>query len=233
MFSSIVWGIAAIATIYVTIAHYMPKLRNRIHKSEENSCSEIIENACNVTDTSYFRKYLFVILLCVCAACICGFRVGADVASPIMNLKICLGYCVLCGIVITDLEFMRIPNCYVGVLFGGCLCALFVEAIVEPEGIITRFISSALICVLCFLILFVVSKLAKGGLGEGDVKLFCGLAFLCGFYLTIYTLIFACLICGVVSIFLLLFKIKSMKDAVPMGPFILMGYILTILLAVY
>ena len=233
MFSSIVWGIATIMTLYVTVGVYMPKLRNRIHKNKESSWTENCENARVTTDTSFSRKYLFVILLCIFAACVCGFRVEADVSSMLVNLKICLGYCVLCGIVITDLEYMTIPNCYVGILFIGRVCALIVEAIMEPEIVFIRLISSVIVCVLCFLILFIVAKIAKGGLGEGDIKLFCGLAFLCGFYITIYTLVFACFVCGLVSIFLLLFKIKSLKDAVPMGPFILIGYIVTILLAVY
>ncbi len=80
-----------------------------------------------------------------------------------------------------------------------------------------------------FLIWLVANVIYKsGGMGEGDVKLAALIGLMTGFPLVVIALQAAIFGGGVLAIFLLLFKIKSRKDAVPFGPFLAAGALATL-----
>ena len=79
---------------------------------------------------------------------------------------------------------------------------------------------------LYFALLFVLALIARGGFGFGDVKL----AFLLGVFAayqswdTLIVAIFAAfLLGGVVSLILVLTKIRGRKDAIAFGPYLVIG----------
>lgn len=187
---------------------------------------------CNVLQWTGRQKLFFLFITALLAA-VCGWRAAATVESPISVAKMLLGYLVVSAAAATDWETWKIPNRLVAVLFAGRLLFLLPEGIWEPHLMLSRFISSLLGCLVCGLLLLLVSVLTKGGLGAGDIKLFAGIGFLSGLYAVLYTLIFACTACGLMSVFLLLSRRKRRKDSLPMGPFILFGYVLMILMASY
>ncbi|AOY78395.1 prepilin peptidase [Clostridium formicaceticum] len=77
-----------------------------------------------------------------------------------------------------------------------------------------------------FLLIAVVSK---GGMGGGDIKLIAMLGFWIGWQDVILISFLAFIIGSIVSIILLITKIKSRKDAIPFGPFIAISSLIVIL----
>ncbi len=76
-----------------------------------------------------------------------------------------------------------------------------------------------------FLLIIIISK---GGIGGGDMKLIGVLGFILGVKKIILTIFLSFVLGAIISILLLLFKIKGMKDPIPFGPFICIAFIITI-----
>lgn len=76
--------------------------------------------------------------------------------------------------------------------------------------------------------LLVIAIASDGGMGGGDIKLMGMLGFLLGFNSILLTLLLSFIIGGVVSILLLLFKLKGKKETMPFGPFIAVAAFITI-----
>jgi leader peptidase (prepilin peptidase)/N-methyltransferase len=131
---------------------------------------------------------------------------------------------------LTDLDTKLIPN---RILFPGTavgLVLLMVGAIIE-NGPIVRPLTGG---VVYFLLLLVLALIARGGFGFGDVKL----AFLLGLFTayqswdTLIVAMFAAfLLGGLVSAILVVFRIRSRKDSIPFGPYLVAGAYLAIVWA--
>ncbi len=78
-------------------------------------------------------------------------------------------------------------------------------------------------------ILFLVALLGlviyknDGAMGMGDVKIFLPIGLILGWKLALLTLFLSVMLGGIISIILLIFKIKDRKSAIPFGPFIVMA----------
>jgi len=131
---------------------------------------------------------------------------------------------------LTDLDTKLIPN---RILFPGTavgLVLLMGGAIIE-NGPIVRPLAGG---VVYFLLLLVLALIARGGFGFGDVKL----AFLLGLFTayqswdTLIVAMFAAfLLGGLVSAILVVFRIRSRKDSIPFGPYLVAGAYLAIVWA--
>lgn len=77
-----------------------------------------------------------------------------------------------------------------------------------------------------YLLVFVISN---GNMGGGDIKLMAALGIWLGTLDTLLAIFLTFIIGAVVSVLLLVTKIKGRKDAIPFGPFIIIGSFLTIL----
>ena len=125
---------------------------------------------------------------------------------------------------LTDLDRKLIPNriLYPATVVGGVL--LVSGGLLDGEaGALGRAVIGALAY---FGVLFVLAMIAGGGFGFGDVKL----GFFLGMYLAYQswgTLIVgsvgAFLLGGVVGLLLMLLRIKSRKDKIPFGPYLVAG----------
>jgi leader peptidase (prepilin peptidase)/N-methyltransferase len=73
-----------------------------------------------------------------------------------------------------------------------------------------------------FLLIIIVSK---GAMGGGDMKLIGVLGFILGFKKIILTIFLSFIFGGLISILLLIFKIKSRKDPIAFGPFICLAFV--------
>ncbi len=69
----------------------------------------------------------------------------------------------------------------------------------------------------------------SGALGGGDVKLAAFIGLITGFPLVIEALVLGTLIGGVVSLVLLITRVRSRRDAIPYGPFLIAGAVITLL----
>ncbi|MGQ9468102.1 MAG: prepilin peptidase [Anaerolineae bacterium] len=62
-----------------------------------------------------------------------------------------------------------------------------------------------------------------GAMGGGDVKLAAFIGLVTGFPLVLEALLLGILMGGVVSLFLLLMRLRSLRDPIPYGPFLILG----------
>ena len=81
----------------------------------------------------------------------------------------------------------------------------------------------------CGGVLFLIAIIVKSALGMGDVKMFFVLGLLYGLTDTYGILLFSVIIMGIVSVALLIAKKVTTKTAIPMAPFVVFGFLLSIL----
>ena len=128
------------------------------------------------------------------------------------------------ALTITDIDHKLIPNriLFPGLVVGAVL--LGVGAILD--GAPLEFVRALAGGAIYFTVLLVIALVAKGGFGFGDVKL--------GFLLGMFTayrgwgilavgFLLAFLLGGLVSIILLVTRIRGRKDAIPFGPYLVAG----------
>jgi leader peptidase (prepilin peptidase)/N-methyltransferase len=123
---------------------------------------------------------------------------------------------------LTDIDTKLIPN---RILYPGTVVALalLIGGGLIENGPVVRAVAGG---ALYFALLFVLALIARGGFGFGDVKL----AFLLGLFATyqswdtlIVAIFAAFLLGGLVSLLLVVLRIRSRKDAIPFGPYLVLG----------
>lgn len=77
-------------------------------------------------------------------------------------------------------------------------------------------------------IFILIILISQGGMGGGDVTLIGALGFILGVKYIILTIFLSFILGAIISIFLLITKIKGRKDPIPFGPFIILGFIITL-----
>ncbi len=127
-------------------------------------------------------------------------------------------------ITLTDLDRKLVPNRILlpGSLVGAALLATGAAADGDL-GHLGRAIGGA---AAYFAFLFVLALTARGGFGMGDVKLGAFLGAFLGFggWATLVVgVVWAFLLGGAVAIFLLVFRMRGRKDAIPFGPYLVVG----------
>jgi len=133
------------------------------------------------------------------------------------------------ALTLTDLDHKLIPN---RILFPSSavgVALLGVGALVD--GQLPDFARALLGATAYFVLLLIVALVAKGGFGFGDVKLawFLGLyAAYLGWSELLVAVFLPFAVGGVVSILLLITRIKGRKDAIPFGPYMVIGVYLAI-----
>lgn len=241
---SVIWGILALAIMSITIKYYLPVLSKRAQVMASEASANSEDNGVEIEVPVGFngkyrseilnRRTITIIMLLLCAgfSMWCGFTAGEHSASIIGMLKMTLGMCVLSCIFVTDMELMMIPNLCSLVLLGGRILTIVAEFIWMKDEAMAWLLNSLIALVISLLLLLIMAKVTRGGLGMGDVKLFSSLGFLCGVRAVCFTLMFAFLLCALASTGLLLSRKKQLKDSLPLGPFIWLGYGVTVLLSI-
>ncbi|WP_291632503.1 A24 family peptidase [Clostridium sp.] len=120
-----------------------------------------------------------------------------------------------------DIEHQIIPNkiiiftLVIGVLFS------FIDNISFMSAVGGMLLGGGLMLLLA---------LVPGSLGGGDIKLMFVLGIFLGPKGALFALLLAFIIASIISILLLLFKIKKRKDYIPFGPFLALGSFIAFLL---
>lgn len=167
-----------------------------------------------------------ILLLSLCG----GYAASEKAVSHIAWTQLTLSYAaVLCAAVI-DYKLNIIPN-RISIFLMVSRGAVILYEMLSDTFVMENLISSVLGCVVCLLVLLTAGKVFPGGIGKGDVKLLAALGFSCGLYTVFSTLLMALFCCVIVSVILLKMKKVTLKDYLPFGPFIWMGYLCMILLA--
>jgi leader peptidase (prepilin peptidase)/N-methyltransferase len=145
--------------------------------------------------------------------------------------------CIFVGFLVVisfiDLEFTIIPNkvVYPGLLIGLLLaiCATILHK--EVNLILSRVLGAVIGAVIIILIAVVAGAiLRKEAMGMGDVKLMAMIGIYLGWWPHIpITLIAASLFGSIVGIALILVRKKKMESAIPFGPFLAIGALLSLL----
>ena len=133
------------------------------------------------------------------------------------------------ALTLTDLDHKLIPN---RILFPSTAIAVALLGLgALLDGEVAAYGRGLLGGVVYFLALLVIALIARGGFGFGDVKLaaFLGLytAYL-GWGQLVVALVLPFIVGGVVSIFLLVTRIRGRKDAIPFGPYMVAGAYLAV-----
>lgn len=149
------------------------------------------------------------------------------------RMRMLIALVCIAGAGCNDYREERIPNIFPLVMaFSGLVC-LAAGYATSQNGAMYYIASSLIATVLVASCMSVAALLTKNGIGIGDIKLLSALALLGGIYTVGGTLFFGMLICFLTAIVLLLSKKKTIKESMPFGPFIFIGYMISIFASVY
>jgi len=139
-------------------------------------------------------------------------------------------YCYLFIVIgVIDLEHELILN---KIVYPAAVVALIVDAFLPQPGILAGLIGGAnglLSGAIGFVFLLIPALIYRGGMGWGDVKMAALIGLVAGFPLVFVALLMGVILGGLVAGFLLLFRIKKRKEAIPFGPFLSLATIATLL----
>ena len=85
---------------------------------------------------------------------------------------------------------------------------------------------------ICGGVLFIIAIIVKSALGMGDVKMFFVIGLLYGLTNTYSILLFSIIIMAIISIVLLMLKKVTRKTAVPMAPFVALGFLINVFIGI-
>ncbi len=131
---------------------------------------------------------------------------------------------------IIDLYTKKIPNYIPVSLMGISVFFLIIEFLFFRSEFIPSLVSCMAGSVIFFIVLFLVSVVTGGGFGMGDVKLITTMTMMSGAALSVYSLTFGLIVCMFVSLLLLFTRKGKIKDEIPFGPFIFIGYVISLIL---
>ena len=134
---------------------------------------------------------------------------------------------VLVTIIFIDLKEMIIPDSLV-------LCILVLSIIHKAinyflYGISPNLTGSILGLFLAVGLFLAIVIISRGGMGGGDVTLIGALGFVLGVKNILLNIFLSFILGAIISMVLLAAKIKTRKDPIPFGPFIVLGFFMTVL----
>ena len=153
----------------------------------------------------------------------------AEKQMPAKVFKYLLMLFILAATAWIDLKTRKIPNMLVLLLI--CIRFIFFiyETLKEPDYARFNIIQMAFGAILCLMLLLICRLLARNSIGMGDIKLFSVLGLYFG-YDVMHVMFFSFLCTAIYSIYLMEYKKMKKKDSVPMGPFIFLGTVLSIII---
>lgn len=189
-----------------------------------NSNPDEIFTSKEITKAEKIVLLCVVTVLCFVATMRIFDRVGD--ALGIGKMLICL-ICLL-GASAFDYREHRIPNVFSAVIAISAIVLLGAGVVLGQKNAVAYITTGVVAAVACGLILVVSAAITKQGIGAGDIKLICSIALMAGVYTVMGMLFIGVVLCSVYAIIVLLLKKKSASSAVPFGPFLLFGYVLTL-----
>ncbi len=147
--------------------------------------------------------------------------------SPIKLIFYLIYAAIFALILVTDIERRLILNV---VTFPSIALAI-VASFLLPDILPWNALAGGAVGLVTFLILVIVGKIAfgSGAMGEGDITLATFIGLITGFPLIIEALVLTTLVGAIISLFLLVTRIRSLRDHIPYGPFLIIGATITLL----
>ena len=128
---------------------------------------------------------------------------------------------VLIVISFVDLKHKIIPNFMVIITLVTGILFLMARDISLTSAVLGMLIGGGLLFLLA---------LIPGAMGGGDIKFMFALGAFLGLNKTLWALLLAFIVAAVISIFLLIFRIKERRDVIPFGPFLALGSLISFLI---
>jgi Flp pilus assembly protein protease CpaA len=123
---------------------------------------------------------------------------------------------ILILVTVTDLEHRLILNRVIGpAILLALIASPFTPDITWKQALVGGVIG--------FVFFYVDALVYPGGMGAGDVKLAAFIGLITGFPVVVLALLVTILAGGVISLFLVVTRLRSMRDAIPYGPFLVIG----------
>ena len=184
------------------------------------------------TKGTVFVKSKSAFIFCAIAA-VSGFMhyyIGRDYHEPVEFVLDFIILAAMAGLSFSDCANRKIPNkfllglliAWIVIICGYCLYNMESGFSLIIGGISGAFISGA-VFLLCYIIV-------RGQLGAGDVKM----AAVLGLYLMgdriVTALIFGIFISAFYALFMLITKKMTLKDSMPMAPFLFLGTVIVVVL---
>lgn len=182
----------------------------------------------------YSKSYRAVICIVsiICISTYCGYRVGQCAVSMIAIIELGACYLSILAATVIDFKLKIIPN-YIPLLLAGTRLFIFVYELIWSEEVFGYLVSSFIGCSFCTVFLITANCILKQGMGAGDVKLLSAVGFMGGLYVVFSTLLLALISCMLITLILLMLKKHTLKDHLPFGPFIYLGFTVMSLLTLY
>ncbi|MBE6658115.1 MAG: prepilin peptidase [Ruminococcaceae bacterium] len=133
----------------------------------------------------------------------------------------------------TDFLDCTIPNLCVLILLAGFPVCTLLDCLVSRKFDPGLVLGGILGMVLTFMVLVLFRRLSHNGIGYGDIKLLSVLAAVLGVYGTIFVLFISQVAALLYAGIMILLKRLTSKGRVPLGPFLLIGYLLTIIFGTF
>lgn len=134
---------------------------------------------------------------------------------------------VLIVITLIDLKEMIIPDVLVVIILGLSILHKGINYFIY--GVSPEIFSSLGGLFLAGVLFLAIVLLSRGGMGGGDVTLIAALGFVIGIKYIMLTIFLSFILGAIISLFLLATKLKTRKDPIPFGPFIVLGFFITVL----
>lgn len=156
-----------------------------------------------------------------------------NVANYLNYIRLIVLFGIISAAAIIDFKKKIIPNILILIGVGTWVTIVAFELLFYRETAILQLKSNLIGFAIGFGVLLIAALVSKGGLGFGDVKLFGVIGLLSGAICTYYTLLYCLLVSALTSAALLILRKKGRKDSIPLGPCILIGYFIAIILTCY
>ncbi len=237
LYSVIVVVLWTVISLVMVIS--MTKVTNR-HIAEESENKDNSESTFVPKPyTKSMVNYILLFVLTVISA-VCAWFVSQSVISVFFCIEVGLCYIATLGSAVVDFKLKKIPNIISAGLFVSGSVMIILQSFFIEEPVL-YLISSLIGCMLSFCILFISGKIAKSGIGMGDVKLVSAIGLTVGVQAVFTSMITALLICLLVMISL---KIKEKHVDKPedtekkqhkmaFAPFLYLGFTIMIFSSLY
>lgn len=122
---------------------------------------------------------------------------------------------------VIDFVTLRVPNL---IVYPAILFALVATALADSDLLFDGFIGGAALLGA----MFVLAVIGRGAMGMGDVKLACFIGCAMGLRAGFISLLFGFAIGAIIAAAVLLLRLRSRKDSLPLTPFLALGAIINI-----
>ena len=229
MILGICWFLAAALSAILTIKLYLPKLLKRSRFYDSDAPESFPKRKYAPRILVNWRMWAMVIILATVAG-LSGYNASKSDLDLTAVLRLSTAVVIFPCAAITDIETELLPNFLSVVMIISRIILAAVEFFLNQNEALTGIISSMIVLIVCFVFLLIMSVITHGGLGGGDIKLLAATGFLCDIMIAIGTYIIGLFLCALVSLILLISKKKTVKDVLPLGPFICAGYFISVIL---